>query len=397
MANGHALFLDELRGWLTPAAPLEVVAAIAALIAALFAVISEGNAADRLEHAWYRRPRIRAFLFLLSGGGAVLLLDIKGLAGDPGVDKVKLAGVFELWAALAIVALLAGGALVVFAETALASIRHPIFRRHLIDLPVTFVVQGWDASRRERDGIFADIEARRQDDLRTAEAARTETLGMLAQNALRVLRDVGGADASQRAHMIDEIFTSVASLVRRRAGEPQPRIRLNYLALRGFAEMPESRRADLLFTFGDTARYAHVLALRRRHNGTGEDPLGQPILIPVDSAASGPDRLLPGAPQLVHGLEHVMIQPNRLSFAPGIPQEVRTRVNAFFRALKCKSVLSLRLVAGSAVVGVLNIESSQPNMAGMDDNAVEDVLTIVQPFAAILAYVVEQDEHVRAV
>ena len=60
-------------------------------------------------------------------------------------------------------------------------------------------------------------------------------------------------------------------------------------------------------------------------------------------------------------------------------------------------MLSLRLVVGNAVVGVLNIESSHPNMVGLGDDAVEDVLTSVKPFAAILAYVVEQDENVRTV
>ena len=197
--------------------------------------------------------------------------------------------------------------------------------------------------------------------------------------------------------MIDEIFTAIAKFVRRQAGEASPRIGLNYLALRPYADVPPTRREDLLFTFGDPGRYGHVLALRRRHNGVGEDPLGQPILIPVDQASSGPDRLLPGAPQLVHGHEHVMIQPRRLVFAPGIPAETRTRVNAFFRALTCQSVLSLRLVVGSAVVGVLNIESSVPNMVGQGEAEVEAVLTIVKPFAAIVAYVVAQDENVRPV
>ncbi len=384
-------------GWLTPAAPLEVVAAVAALLAAVFAVISGEDRPDDEARIWYKRARIKAFLFLLTGGGALLLLDMKDLVGVPGVDKVKLAGIFTLWAALAIVVLLAAGALTVLTETALTALQYPIFRRYLIDLPVTFVVRGWEATRRIRADLFTGIEARRQDDLRVAEAARTATLGMLAQVAMRVLRDIDRSDREQRAHMIDEIFTSIASVVRRRAGEPAPRIGLNYLALRPFADVPDERYCDLLFTFGDLGRYAHVLALRRRHNGAGEEPLGQPVLIPVDSAASGPDRLLPGAPQLVHGLEHVMIQPRRLTFAPGVPEEVRTRVAAFFRALRCRSVLSLRLVVGSAVVGVLNIESSHPNMMGQGDDVVEDVLTIIKPFAAILAYVVEQDENVRPV
>ena len=387
--------MDALRDWLTPAAPLEVVAAVAAVLAAVFAVISGEDGPDDQARIWYKRARIKAFLFLLTGGGALLLLDMKGLVADPGVDKVKIAGIFTLWAALAIVGLLTAGALVVLSETALTALQYPIFRRYLADLPVTFVVRGWEATRRIRADLFTGIEARRQDDLRAAEAARTATLGMLAQIAMRVLRDIGRSDREQRAHMIDEIFTSVASVVRRRAGEPAPRIALNYLALRPFADVPEARRADLLFTFGDVRRYAYVLALRRRHDGTGEEPLGQPLLIPVDAAASGPSQLLPGAPQLVHGLEHVMIETRRLAFATGVPEETRLRVAAFFRALRCRSVLSLRLVVGSAVVGVLNIESSQTNMVGQGDEAVEDILTIVKPFAAILAYVVEQDENVR--
>ncbi len=73
-----------------------------------------------------------------------------------------------------------------------------------------------------------------------------------------------------------------------------------------------------------------------------------------------------------------MIQPRRLTFAAGVPEATRTRISAFFRALRCRSVLSLRLVVGSAVVGVLNIESSQPNMIGEGDDAVEDVLTTVK-------------------
>ncbi len=39
-----------------------------------------------------------------------------------------------------------------------------------------------------RDDIFAGIEVKRQDDLRAAERARTNTLGILAQISLRVLR-----------------------------------------------------------------------------------------------------------------------------------------------------------------------------------------------------------------
>ena len=393
------MLFRDLQDWLTPRSPLDVVAVVTAVLAGLFAVVSEGNSTKDGKRAWYQRSRIRAFLFLLSGGGALLLLDLKGLANDPTLDKPAIARLFTLWAALVVIVLLAAGFLLVLAETALYGLRHETFRRRLIDLPMIFVVQGWEASRRARDDIFAGIEARRRDEQRDREsdAVRAETLGMLAQIAMRVLRDIGRSDAAQRALMIDEIFTSVANLVRRRAGEASPRIGLNYLALRPFADMAVARRRDLLFTFGDPARYGHVLALRRRHNGVGEDPLGQPILIPVDSADSGPDRLLPGAPQLVHGQEYVMIQPRRLSFAPAIPAETRTRISAFFRALTCQSVLSLRLVVGGAVVGVLNIESSLPNMLGMEDDAVEDLLTTVKPFAAILAYVVEQDENVRPV
>ena len=36
-------------------------------------------------------------------------------------------------------------------------------------------------------------------------------------------------------------------------------------------------------------------------------------------------------------------------------------------------------------------------MIGQGDEAVDQVLTTVKPFAAILAYVVEQDENVRSV
>ena len=183
---------------------------------------------------------------------------------------------------------------------------------------------------------------------------------MLAQISLRVLRDIGRSDAALRALMIDEIFIAVASAVRRAGGDDPPRIKLNYLALRPYAEVPAPRRADLLFTFGDPGRYAYVLALRRRHDGMAEEPLGQPVLIPVDSAASGPDQLLPGAPQLVHGLEQVMIQTRRLAFPPGVPDAVRVKINAFFRALGCRSVLSLRLVVGSAVVGVSTSNPRNP-------------------------------------
>ncbi len=389
--------LTSLREWLTPASSLEVVAVITAVLAGLFAVVSEGDSVGDHERAWYQRSRIKAFLFLLWGGGAVLLLDLKGLANDPGVDKGRIAGIFTLWAALVVIALLGIGTVLVFLETALYAIRHQAFRRRLLDLPTTFVVQGWDASRRVRDAIFAEIDARRQDDLRAAERARTKTLGMLAQTSLRVLRDAGRSDAALRASMIDEVFTAVASVVRLRAGADPPRIMLNYLALRSYADLPEDRRADLLFTFGDPRRYGYVLALRRRHNGMEEEPLGRPILIPVDRASCGPNELLPGAPQLVHGLEQVMIQPRRLSFAPGVPEAIRLKVSVFFRALGCRSVLSLRLVAGSAVVGVLNIESSQPNMIDEGDEVIEEVLTTVKPFAAILAYIVEQDENVRSV
>ena len=46
------MFLTSLHDWLTPKTPLEVVAAVAALLAAMFAVISEGGTQEDGEHVW---------------------------------------------------------------------------------------------------------------------------------------------------------------------------------------------------------------------------------------------------------------------------------------------------------------------------------------------------------
>lgn len=68
---------------------------------------------------------------------------------------------------------------------------------------------------------------------------------------------------------------------------------------------------------------------------------------------------------------------------------IRTEVAAFLNGLEgCRSLLTVPLIKGKDIVGVLNIESPLGNLlGGNQDHAMEAAKTI-QPLCTILAHVI---------
>jgi hypothetical protein len=124
--------------------------------------------------------------------------------------------------------------------------------------------------------------------------------------------------------------------------------------------------------------------LELRHGG---GVANQRIILPV---ARDYDRLLPGAPAAVFALGAATMNLSQIEFRPGVPQQVQADIEAYFKRPTFKGVESVTSIAvqdGTAVRGVLNIESSARDLLGQDMLATELMIARLHTLVALLSVV----------
>jgi hypothetical protein len=153
------------------------------------------------------------------------------------------------------------------------------------------------------------------------------------------------------------------------------------------ARRPEQaeREADTLiqkalFTSGMPGRYSGYLELKH-----GSLRVSQEVVVPI---AVVRDAVLPGPPEAVLSQGFSIMNTRDIRFRPEVVPEVQKEINSFYKHPyfdQIASVTSILVFYGRTLHGVMNIESSEPDLFGERRNAVNGVVETLQPFIALLS------------
>ena len=107
---------------------------------------------------------------------------------------------------------------------------------------------------------------------------------------------------------------------------------------------------------------------------------------------------LPGAPEVLAWGEARLIHRSSkgdvvVHFRPGVSEADRKAIRAFFQTLWFQGLLTLRLDTNVRSIGVLNIESSQPDLIGRGPEGVQNLARMLKSLCQFLAHVVEREHE----
>ena len=141
-----------------------------------------------------------------------------------------------------------------------------------------------------------------------------------------------------------------------------------------------------LFTWGDTSRYGYYLSLYAYADDKGAQSFSLPV--EAKNSADSYRNILPGAPKAFLVNETVIFDSIKdIEYPEGVPKEVRAQIGTYFGSRTTfKSFACLNILHGSRQVGVVNIESSRPNIFGINQEHKEELEALLFPFCFLLGF-----------
>ncbi len=185
------------------------------------------------------------------------------------------------------------------------------------------------------------------------------------------------------------IMKAVSDLVSRHVGTPEGvSIRTNYMSLE-VNDGAEEQDGEV-FIWGDRSRYQYWLVLDCYELGID---LKRPVRLGVPSGEYE-DEALFGAPTAVinKGTE-VVSDTTKLNFAKDVPRDIRREIRDYFarEAPHFRSFASVCAYANREVIGVVNIESSSPDVFGADAKLQKELADIVLPYCTLISTLIRDE------
>lgn len=243
------------------------------------------------------------------------------------------------------------------------------------------------------DALFSAETARLQaqfDEQNSDEAKRVAriTKAVHASQAIKlcttaVLHNQSAWDAT----LAEAIIDAAILLVRSHSSKPDViRLTGSYMRYVQDKDADADLRSDALFSFDlngkrrdEAGRYAGYLTLAL---GAGFHA-DRRVVLPVDSSEAS---VLPGAPEAVRSRGVAVMNVNPFDGRLGIPEETRAEIDKFFREIDWQRSVASVLVAGpDGISGVLNIDSSEPDILGEGRGATVALFAALEPVAALLS------------
>jgi hypothetical protein len=387
-----------LATWAVPQNALEIAAGAVGVLAAVFCVLSASNTAQERTKFWLR-TRFQALLWLFAGGVMTVAVEWDAVRWFEGVNKPHLVGLYFIWVVSAVAATFIVGVAWIIIDAILMQ-RSAKLRHAVATLVVRFVVDGWSAYERVRDECLQEELTAAASVARSQAEAADRTALVVTTLALRVLGALSGGDRTDRQLLIDQIMQVIHAEIVKFAPEPKPVLRLNYLIAIPWRRVYDQPALlwNPLYPIRPDGRYSNMLDLRYRMQDGQREPVGAPIRIAVADHIASPDTVLPGAPEVLAWGEARLISRNArgevvVNFRPGVSETDRKAIRAYFQTLWFHGLLTLRLDTNLRSVGVLNIESSLPDLIGRGSAGVENLARMLKSLCQILAYVVEKEHE----
>ena len=191
--------------------------------------------------------------------------------------------------------------------------------------------------------------------------------------------------ANQRTAVARNILRSMAAVVRKYRGEnSKALIRINLMMARSCtAEL----RSKLRFT-SERQEVEQCLELVVYDS----DEEQRDFLLPLPKSWDVKDAL-PGAPIAFVGEMPVIVDDTgHIDFPESISPKLKTALRQYFasKQAKFKSFASLRVVGGGAAIAVVNVESSEKHVFGVDDAEKKEFVEYLFPFCSTLGILLNE-------
>jgi len=378
----------------------------------------DGWRGDTAEVEFKDSPRMKNLLWVVGGGFATLIGDVKDLDAAASRGLVLLA-YFAVWVMAAAAVVIFWG-IVIWISRLLASGRGRDkgyrageavsdyyfygYRHYQAKLEAAREATRQAAAREaelagqraEADRAAAAAEEARQ----RAEAERSAAVAAEANQRAEAARDnqttrfhnayvgqlalaisaIGPMDDANRLAIARSILGAIAAVIKsyHRDDSDSKGIRANVMLKK---DCNEDLRRRMRFV--DPAARAEVArCLELVAYDIAEDPPG--IVLPVSDDQS---TVLPGAPTALLNRFAVIDDTSQITYAEGVPQSIRDQIGSYFRQKAFRSFGSIQINGTAGVLGVVNLEAAVPSVFGQNDDERRQVVRYLLPLCAALAIV----------
>jgi hypothetical protein len=193
------------------------------------------------------------------------------------------------------------------------------------------------------------------------------------------LREAGASQQIPVNDLTDMILRAIYARISAASSRP---VTLNggYMTyISPFDVGPDIER-KLLFTNGMPGNYTGYLRSRR-----GSLRAGREFYWPI---AKFEKDILPGAPEAVVREGYSILDPRKIGFQEGVVPGVRQEIEAYYGNAyfaKVASIVSILVSDGNGCYGVVNIESSEPDLIGQGPEQVAQIVYRIRPLVALLS------------
>jgi hypothetical protein len=325
-----------------------------------------------------KNQRTKNFLWIVGGATSVLLADWKLLANDANTDRSQLLIAYLIGAVGG-----AGGTILLITIAIAVSIsrrgtRQPVFRHQALTIVMDYLKFGY---RGYQQGVAA-LEARAQS--ATPENVLRETGRALSLIIASAALARNSNDPAIRSDTIDRVLGAIEDTVKLFAVDVQDlELQTNYMEL-----IPRDRLGGKKPLFLEDAVDRHEAFLVTRRYRTGASGTA---FLPLYSSMTR-KLPLPGAPACAISRKAVVLNTRKIDMPAGLSKDVQTDIRNFFKDVWYLSVLSVPLVSGRDVVGVVNIEANYIDVVGKDTHMVSSIGAALAPHCLILGELVARGE-----
>jgi hypothetical protein len=206
-----------------------------------------------------------------------------------------------------------------------------------------------------------------------------EADGLAADCIYSITRQLGAQRRLPESDLMDAILRAICARATAITSRPLV-LRPSYFAFVAHRQADNEVIDNALFTADMPGRYSGYLVLRR-----GSQRVSREVILPISSV---PAQVLPGAPEAVLLQGYSVLNRRNIRFREEISKQVQGEVREFYRHPyfdPIASITSLLVFDRDTFHGVVNIESSEPNLLGTDENELRAVVESLQPLVALLA------------
>jgi hypothetical protein len=360
---------------------ITVAGVIGLLMGALYGISGFGEPGKTDDFAKDRR--VKSLIWLVGGAVGTFAVDwnLMSPGGLTPAQRGLLTGTYMLAAVVTALAVILLIAFSIYLTVHARGRDKPFFRGRAGELVLEFVYFGYRYYRAKLDQL--DKEAANASDSAVSLGALGVALSTVMMTAAL---ERAQPNIDQRERFIDEVMSAIENTVKLfGGGVPGLELRTNYMVKVGQDGLAGHTP---MFVEGALQRYDGFLVLRRYRDG-----MVAAVCVPLERDALS-TTLLPGAPTSVAEHAACLLNPKKLSFRKGVPKGVQADVRAYFKDAPYASVLSVPLIWGRDVVGVVNIESNHVEIVGKGPDMIKRIGHALAPYSVILGELVHRAEEI---